>query len=736
MGQGRTQIALLVLVLAVGLGAGFVAGMIFSEPEPATETRRPGGGGAEAAANVPADPKPPVPKPASPEGRPEPAVPPRDEPDPKQGPGGIRHPDPARGSLRERMAHALEGYTVPALETGNGQITGTITEEESGKPLAGVLVEAWGSPVEADSRTRPQRDPPTAVQPGEPPNPVEAAVRTVSGMMDRPYRYYHATTGADGSYALTGLPESRKYRMAARSVHYALSIQSDTASRRPSRHEARPGDTVNFTGKRQWHVAFEVETQDGSPAAVVSIRYGELNGATDRAGAEAMAASVRLNTNTSISGAGDYLTFEPGFYALAAELEGDSSLMSADTMVVHVGEGGDQKVVIRLRSVPGVIVKVRDESGGGRDHGVDFYCMPWTGEAPPTHRELQNYERRNRTNRAYERKWLYDFSRPVVLKDLEPGRHVAVLESRDRIVAHAFFEPSNTVQEIVMVIPPPAREEYIVVWVKDPSGEPIRKGVDFRLQAKWGNGSSSRGGSGTITPEGWWRLPHFPDGDGPKNRADAVWTVTVTHDRWGSATGSFAMGPASELTLQFQEVATVEVVVDGLATHPAKALLGASITPFVEGNDSWGNDRSLLASPNGFSATAIQPGKYSVTLSLTAGDHDSLELQAQTVTVAPGANTVRFQIPALYSLTISVPASEPDTSVWLSQSEDTGSTVAPARRRYFSSLYRSTNQQKQVVFEYLPAGRYSVSVSSNGVQNYSSQEISLPGPALVTMTPR
>jgi hypothetical protein len=482
-------------------------------------------------------------------------------------------------------------------------------------------------------------------------------------------------------------------------------------------------------------VAFEILMPDRTPAPTVNVQYGKLD-ARDRADADSKLAMAHLNTSTSLAGAKDYLTLSPGFYAFEMELAAESSLVSGARLLVHAGEGGDQHVTVRMRQVPGVVIKVKDESGVGLGHSLDFYCIPWTGESPPTYRELRNFQRTITSSRTYGRKWLHDADSTLVLKNLEPGRHVATLEAGGRVVAHTFFVPNDSAQEIVLVIPPPARDEYIMVWIREPSGELVRNGVGFSIEAQWKNSHSSRSGSGRVTPEGWWRLPHMPQGDGPGEGVQAVWTVTASHDQWGRISATLVPGPANELSLQFLEAASLEVVVDGLATHPAKAHLGAMMVP-AEGNDEVrGNATFLTGLPSGYSAASLQPGKYRVTLTLEVGDHGRIELASQEITLASGRNTMRLQIPALYSLTIHVPSSDAGRTVWLSQSEASGGAEVPARRRYGVTILRETNQQKQAVFEFLPVGRYTVNVSSNGTESYPSQEVSLPGPALVTMHPK
>jgi len=730
----RFQIPALLLVLLIGVGGGLVAGMMLAEPEPGTASRRTETTVAPITPTIPAprDTKASAPAPTAvptPESTPRPASQPRES-----------ATAPVAGDLRGRLEQALSGIAPHVRQVGNGQITGKLTMENTGLPLTGILIEAVGqddsSSYLATPRPKPTRDP----VPQTEYNLAEVAERAVESTRNLLNRYYHTTTGSDGSYTLAGLPESLKYRITPRSSQYQFEFVSGGDAFRYSSATCKPGDVADFTATRQWYVQVDVLLPDGSPAKGMNLRYGHMTAATDRAMAESLLKGFRLSTGTSWGGPGDHITFPQGFNALTAEPTGEAGLFSADPVVVHAGEGGDTAVTIRLRAVPGVIVRIQDDSGDGRNLSREIQCMPWVGDKPPTRQQFREYDRRGGTNPAYERKWGSDLSKPIVFKGLNPGRHIVAVIGDDQMLAHAFFESDDTVHEITLVIPPPAREDYLMLWVKDPTGNPIRKDVRIhtRVQSKSG-GSSGSGNAASAMLDGWWRLKHHGREEPVGKSEDATWTITVSHDAYGIMTEQYKPGPASELTVQFQQPATVEIVVDGMQGHAAKDLLIARLAPVVEANSNRSvSDIRLTPTDTGFVTSAMQPGKFTAHLMLNggSGSYSALELSKVEVTAVAGKNTVRLSAPPLYSVTFSLPGVRAGARVNVNRVKDERSSDGMGRWSREETQSRTVDDTRIAIFEHLPAGRYQVSVSNTGNQSYRETEITLPGQSVVVLSPR
>lgn len=729
----RFQIPALLLVLLLGIGCGLVAGMMLAEPEAKLATHRTETRSVQDTPTIPAprDTKASAPAPTAvptPESTPRPASQPRET-----------IPAPVAGDLRERLDQALAGVTPLVREVGNGQIRGTVTLEDSGLPLAGVLIEANGYTDPSNNQPTPRRLPSPDVAPQSDPNLAEIAQKAVESAQQRLVRYYHATTGSDGSFTLDGLPESLRYRLMPKSPIYRFQSTTGEDGLRYGSTGCKPGDVVNFTAFRQWHVQVDILLPDGTPAKSMSIRTGAMVAATNRASAESMLKSFRPNSSTSWNGSGDYLTFASGYHCVLPEPSGDSGLLAADPIVVYAGDGGDTEVTIRLRAVPGVIVRIQDDSGEERNQSRDLQCMPWTNDAPPTRQQLQEYDRRGGSSTAYERKWLNDLSKPVILKGLKPGRHVIALIGDSKVLAHAFFEANDSAQEITLVIAPPAREDYLMLWVKDPNGTLVRKNVRVDTAVASRGGHSSRGGAASPTRDGWWRMPHHGREDSQGMAEDAVWTVTVTHDAYGSVTEQYKPGPASELTVQFQQPATVEIVVDGMQGHAAKDLLIARLAPVVEANSNRSvSDIRLTPTDTGFVTGAMQPGKFTAHLMLNggSGSYSALELSKVEVTAVAGKNTVRLSAPPLYSVTFSLPGVRAGARVNVNRVKDERSSDGMGRWSREETQSRTVDDTRIAIFEHLPAGRYQVSVSNTGNQSYRETEITLPGQSVVVLSPR
>lgn len=179
----------------------------------------------------------------------------------------LREPPPAiRPAGDTSLAKALRDLPLPHVDGGSGTITGRITRPD-GTPVAGVTVSATAS-TDHEGRVLADGPPP-------PPDIEEEVRRFVADLQQRQMSAVEAVTGSDGRYALSGLTD-RAHDVQGYLAGFRVGAVPGTDSSR-----ARPGATVDFTADAVVEVAFEVLLPDGAtvPDATIHLKWGSTSSA-------------------------------------------------------------------------------------------------------------------------------------------------------------------------------------------------------------------------------------------------------------------------------------------------------------------------------------------------------------------------------------------------------------------------------------------------------------------------
>jgi hypothetical protein len=222
---------------------------------------------------------------------------------------------------------------------GTGTISGTVRDAD-GAPLSGVLVRAIPRSLRSPPTHRPGDGPPA--DPG-----YEEAVREFAARWWRERGARRdAVTDADGEYVLAGLADER----------YSLRAYLESYDLRPatgSSREARPGETVDFTGTQLVAVPVLVLLPDGSVPESVSVSCGNSE----------RGFHLRWTKERG------FFRLEPGSWRLQATGGPDDSLRSLEVTVVLEPGTSPDPVTLTLAEAPGgsvvnaLRVEVEDPAG-------------------------------------------------------------------------------------------------------------------------------------------------------------------------------------------------------------------------------------------------------------------------------------------------------------------------------------------------------------------------------------
>lgn len=391
------------------------------------------------------------------------------------------------------------------------------------------------------------------------------------------------------------------------------------------------------------------------------------------------------------------LWLDPAPYTLRAIAGKDPELRS-DSQRVVLEEGAPRAaLVLRLKPSVGIEGKVLVADGETPD-SVVVHCLAMSSVRPPSLQELQE---EGETQRLGE-----DSS--FAFKDLRPGAYWigASFPQGGEVRASATIEVADRMARLDLQLPPLDPSEYVVLRVHGPGWEPLSD-VDIlgAMALKREDGS-------------YWVL-HQDRVE--RDEEQGEYSITVGSRRYGLRTIKFRRGKNSEITVQFSDPGTLEVVVAGYEGSRFERKTNVHI----EGQDgepvfiAYG---VKLDTQGRTTLRPLAPGSYQVVLSLSnRGGH--LPVLRAPVTIQSGRNNLSLPLPTLHALTMVV------------DDRRTVSTLRLYRGGEWSwqGLERPVADDGRVTFEDLPAGVYQLSrMNEEGGQEMT---VTVPAPGPVRFEP-
>ncbi len=510
------------------------------------------------------------------------------------------------------------GVELP--QQGNGRITGAAALE-GGTPLEGVRITAtprWNNPTQARAET------------------LEDSVAAFA----RRARFEHegkthTTTGADGSYELTGLGDY-EYRVNAELEGVRFSIPSQA-------YRARPGSTINFDGTAVCTIDVDVRMPDGSQPATagISVRYSSnrSHGSSWHPG----------STKTEV---------EPGTITVHATA-GEHRQFVSESIEVEAELGHEKKITLQLKAKPGILCVVSVPPGTPRSNW--FYVTLIQEPAPEPPVNARGSDRRESLHRGNQ----------VPFTDLEAGNWRLVLSDNYRVLAWTDVTlGAEEFKEVGLEVPAPKAEDYVVVRVYSPQGELLDAtfNVYLRGESPRGGSSSSGGGGETLKrPDGsYWILRHDPS----RLNEGYIYTyeIKVNVKGYGTKVVRYPRDATHELRVDMDPPCTLTVYLPGATTHPLRRELNSKLMQKTSETSWTGISRTAhpddprTSGQQGLESDSVEfgplsPGTYRFSLTFLDAKGSSSFRHHHTVAewtfeVAAGANTQTCPVPALYTLTL------------------------------------------------------------------------------------
>lgn len=302
-----------------------------------------------------------------------------------------------------------------------------------------------------------------------------------------------------------------------------------------------------------------------------------------------------------------------------------------------------------------------------------------------------------------------------VFADLEPGEYLLALVKDRRILTTERVTVANSMVVKDLTVPPPDPKEHVVVTVLGPDGKPV-EGARISTGLDHENGRSSGGGQPTPMGSGRYRVRHHENED-YAGIEGVTYFLVVTAPKLGNKEIVYDRETTRELTVRFEEPATLAVRV----MDAPDGWLGGRLTVGLNSLEKRHSGSSTRQNPpeDGIvTCDPVTPGEYEVILWLRMGEHESMRIATQKMTLRGGRQEFTMSMPKLYAVTLIVP--------------ENIRRVRIARSRG-SWGFRVPVKDGRAVISDLPAGTYEAYAS--GSHRGGPVIFTLPGPAEVPFEP-
>ncbi len=684
----RNSIPFLLVVFACGAAIGLGGGMVIS-----------GRGGPNDDQLLPAAPSDSAQQPA-PGAAPSPAP---------AGTGETAGAKPAADDS-DALMKALLAVNTPKFEGGAGRITGKVATA-TGKPVQGVLMRATRADG-SSGRTKRSYD-------GSPPEDqdLEMQVRDLvrRHRMDNATRQ-EVSTDEKGAFSLGGLGDCEYWVSAFKK---GFEIQQKSRSRKGT---WKPGEVVEFIAAAIIEIRVDVLRPDGSRAEKADIEIKH----------KAVRDSWSGGSETAWSRENPCIYLRPGAYVFIAECEDLGGLRSAE-QEVNVDEGAaPPEVTLTLKEPIGI--KGRIVAPEGMDlKNIWMKYMAVSSSDTPDLKIL-----------VMQGKFLQMMSEgdlTFTVKDLVPGTYlVGVLLASQRVIAHCTVQVVDRMAEAVLTVQPFKPEEYVIVRVFDPAGNQMTD-VNFETGLFSHGHGFTTGASSIAQKDGSFLVLNYKHWDeSMMNQQEKAtrYLLKAACPKYGSKQVEYDPAATRELTLKFQNPATLEVTVAGYRDSEFVGKLQVQIKQkkakeeeeeAVDVGSRFGDMQEGLDAEGKLTVGPVEPGEYEIDLMLNTGESwgGRIPIRKTPVTLSTGANTATLRIPPLYQLTVTFEKAVKGEHIMLGPASE--------KRRWGGwGVQKQMSEDGKVVFEKLPEGTYKIQKWTGA--DAGSMEITLPGQSSVAFKPK
>lgn len=621
----------------------------------------------------------------------------------------VASPEGSFSSLRE----ALEAIPIPRYEAGKGKITGRVLTEDD-EPIPGVRLRADASKMweRESSSARPVRDPGGVDLKKDLEKEV---IDFVSNLYFEQATRREAFTNAKGYFKIAGLDPSLRWTVEAFKTHWEIDSAPGA-----HRHDEIVGSDIDFVGKPVISIPVDIRFVDGRQPYKAKVYWTRGNSSS----------SERWYPHAP------RIQLRPGTYSLQVKAGDESEFASAKQEVTLDQEFPAPKLTFELNIRPGVRGRLLFPEGEAPSN-ARVYLTEAPDEIPGDSEKLdQLLTRTSGVKNAYVR------SRDgftFAFKDLAEGTYLlGASRGGRRIAAHTLVEVSGLLVDHDLEIPALSPDEYVVVRIFGPDGEPVDDASVSVSNASFS--SSTRKADGSL-----WVFFDPQRQQGVVQQAP-TYTLHVSSKSLGQRQIPFTPGTDTAIDVEFTQPGELEVVVDGYAGSGYEGRLRVVIqridpapsspptgTPRrvsfggrgqyisrgqVSSSRELGRDGRVTIGP-------LESGEYTIRLQLRSERRGYRYVQTVEMTVRPGKNLARLSMPALYSLVVATTLSASSHVNISSNSRDSGSRYSDSQR---------TDENGAVSFVELPAGEYTI--SSFGGGSNGQMRVTLPGPLEVAFDPQ
>lgn len=535
----------------------------------------------------------------------------------------------------ERVARSVARTAAgPAVgSAGDGSVQGRVLDE-AGQPVAGVVVRLEGGPAYGGWSSAADLGPTSSGLSAE----AEIARDVHGRLTDRATRR-ESVSRDDGSYAIDGLPDGVWRIEAFASGAFVRRVGGGGSS-------TATGARVDFVVTPAVPVTFEIVHASGEPvdAAVLEIRSQESVSSREvivQWTREQPTLPLATGSHT-VQAYVDPLVYSRGREPDAATAESEAVSFLA------MGSGPDApvQIVVEPSDVIYGVVSIAGERVPDNRPRVALVAI-----AEDTNIDELEFGRDLRPESTSS-------AGQYAFNERAPGRY-ALMVSTDWSTPASWREvidyTGGILRRDVLVELDGGDERTLRVTALGPDGSPLG-GVRFsagtetdgRVRTVRGTEETFRGGAYAVDLPADLPLP------GEAEAGTSIW-VQAIQSEYGSVRHVLAPGEA-ELTLRFDEPALVVATVGQLENRDPGSTLYVSVRSSDQ-TVNLANESATVDAAGVAEVEAVPPGLYRVALHLRAGNdwRGTRTLESFELDLSPGQNSVRFDLPRVYSLTVRVP---------------------------------------------------------------------------------